>query len=136
MNEPAAGEAAPAPDETFRHLREMIARLHTFRCYAPTDYECAAHDEAAALAYQDTDDLAAALASAAPPETERLRDALVEAAIPLEVLVASEATDGEYREISPTLRAAIHQALSAIRRALGFAPSPAAPTPEPQEGTP
>jgi len=48
----------------------------------------------------------------------RLQDALVKAAIPLEVLVADEAANGRIWDISPTLRDSIHAGVAAIRGVL------------------
>jgi hypothetical protein len=67
-----------------------------------------------------------ALASAPPVGGEaaaRERAALVKAAVPLEVLVADEAANGEHPHISPTLRASIHEAVAAIRAALAARPA-------------
>jgi len=56
-------------------------------------------------------------------EVLRLRQVLVEAAIPLEMLERVELIP----EVSPELYAGVHRALSAIREALGATEKPAEP---------
>ena len=54
----------------------------------------------------------------AEAENARLREALVEAALPLEVLVASDANE-PYPELGPDLRENLRRALERVRAALG-----------------
>ncbi len=60
----------------------------------------------------------------AGPDVEYWKRLLVETALPLEVIVASEESDGPIREISPTLRASIQKAVANVRAALAGAASP------------
>lgn len=61
-----------------------------------------------------------------PSEAEQTwKRLLVATVLPLEVLVASEKSDGPIREISPSLRAMIGKAVTDVREALAASPAPA-----------
>lgn len=64
----------------------------------------------------------------------QLREAMVKAVLPLEVLRMTEVTDGPIREISPSLRALIAAGSNAVREAL-VAAALEAPAPEPHVAT-
>ncbi len=62
-------------------------------------------------------------AVSADDEVAALRVALVKAVIPLEVILASEALQGPMREIGPSLRALIHEAVDCVRGVIADTPN-------------
>lgn len=133
--EPSRSEGAV--DTAIRLLRavrsEVLARTraHVFMSQAMTRYAdnptSDNRGELLAAVHRWGDTLARASAPAArsgEPEapSAELWEALVKAGMPLEVIVADEDRNGRWRDLSPTLREMIYEAVKAVRWALAARP--------------